>query len=202
MGTPEVRAVFDLLYASRDEVSRVTGVRMPSGVDPQYLYGQAETKASLSHILTDQHALAWRAHEVWKRDAAGARLNIREATALLQHLRQVDPGSSRATMEDLHAVLDKQLQQLESRVEVLGCPQVQLAQVNQGLLAGQGAGSAAPMDGDSRSHQRGPLRQLRHVVSACPGFGESSHGSLGRQRRGPEVLAGRVCQEASEPTGL
>ena len=29
MGAPEVQAVFDLLYAFRDEVSRVTGVRMP-----------------------------------------------------------------------------------------------------------------------------------------------------------------------------
>ena len=43
MGTSEVQAVFDLLYAFRDDVSRVTGVRMPSGVDPQYPYGQAET---------------------------------------------------------------------------------------------------------------------------------------------------------------
>ena len=33
MGTPEARADFDLLYAFRDEVSRVTGVRMPSGTD-------------------------------------------------------------------------------------------------------------------------------------------------------------------------
>ena len=72
MGTPEVQAVFDLLYAFRDEVSRVTGVHMPSGVDPQYPYGQAETEASLSQDLTDQQALAWRAHELWKRDAAGA----------------------------------------------------------------------------------------------------------------------------------
>ena len=36
MGTSEVQAVFDLLYAFRDDVSRVTGVHMPSGVDPQY----------------------------------------------------------------------------------------------------------------------------------------------------------------------
>ena len=36
MGTSEVQAVFDLLYAFRNDVSRVTGVRMPSGVDPQY----------------------------------------------------------------------------------------------------------------------------------------------------------------------
>ena len=39
MGTPEVQAVFDLLYAFRDEVSRVTGVRMPLGVDPHCPYG-------------------------------------------------------------------------------------------------------------------------------------------------------------------
>ena len=61
MGTSEVKAVFDLLYAFRDDVSRVTGVRMPSGVDPQYPYGQAETEASLAQVLSDQKALAWRA---------------------------------------------------------------------------------------------------------------------------------------------
>ena len=49
-----MQAVFDLLYAFRDDVSRVTGVCMPSRVDPQYPDGQAETKASLPHILTDQ----------------------------------------------------------------------------------------------------------------------------------------------------
>ena len=48
MGTPEVQAVFDLLYAFRDEVSRVMGVRMPPGMDPHYSYGQAVTEASLS----------------------------------------------------------------------------------------------------------------------------------------------------------
>ena len=62
MGTPKVQAVFDLLYAFRDEVSRVTGVRMPSGMDPQYPYGQAETEASLSQVVSDQQALAWRTH--------------------------------------------------------------------------------------------------------------------------------------------
>ena len=48
MGTPEVQAIFNLLYLLRDEVSRVTGVRMPSSMDPQYPYRQAGTKASLS----------------------------------------------------------------------------------------------------------------------------------------------------------
>ena len=48
MGTSEVQAVFNLLYAFRDDVSRVTGVRMPPGMDPQYPYGQAETEASLA----------------------------------------------------------------------------------------------------------------------------------------------------------
>ena len=48
MGTSEVQAVFDLLYAFRDDVSGVTGVRMPSGRDQQYPYGQAETEASLA----------------------------------------------------------------------------------------------------------------------------------------------------------
>ena len=65
MGTPEVQAVFDLLYAFRDKVLRVTGVHMPSGMDPQYPYGQADTEASLSQVLTDQQALSWRARELW-----------------------------------------------------------------------------------------------------------------------------------------
>ena len=64
MGTPEVQAVFDVLYAFRDEVSTVTGVRMPSGMDPQYPDGQAEMEASLAQVLSDQQALAWRAHEL------------------------------------------------------------------------------------------------------------------------------------------
>ena len=119
MGTSEVQAVFDLLYAFRDEVSRVTGVHMPSGMDPQHPYGQVETEESLSQVLTDQQALAWRAHELWKRDAASAGHASREAAALLQHLRQADPDLSPATMEDLRAALDQQLQQLESRVEEL-----------------------------------------------------------------------------------
>ena len=98
MGTPEVHAVFDLLYTFRDEVSRVTGVRMPPGMDQQYPYGRAETEASLSQVLSDQHALAGRAHELWKRDATAAGLHSREAAALLKHLRQVDPDLFPATM--------------------------------------------------------------------------------------------------------
>ena len=97
--------VFDLLYAFRDEVSRVTGVRMPSGMDSQYPYGQAETEASQSQVLSDQQALAWCAHEQWKRDAAAAGLHSREVAALLQHLRQVDPDLFPATMEDLNTAL-------------------------------------------------------------------------------------------------
>ena len=119
MGTPEVQAVFELLYAFRNDVSMVTGVRMPSGMDPQYPYGQAETEASLAQVLSDQQALAWHAHELWKRDAAAAGLHSREAAALLQHLRQVDPDLSPATVEDLHAALDRQLHQLEAGVEEL-----------------------------------------------------------------------------------
>ena len=119
MGTSEVQAVFDLLYAFRDDVSRVTGVRMPSSVDPQYPYGQAETEASLDQVLSDQQALAWRAHQLWQRDAAAAGLHSQEATALLQHLRRVDPDLSPASVEDLRAALDQQLHQLETSVEEL-----------------------------------------------------------------------------------
>ena len=117
MGRSEVQAVFDLLYAFRDDGFRVTGVRMPSGVDPQY--GQAETEASLAQVLSDQQALAWRAHQLWQRDAAAAGLHSQEATALLQHLRRVDPGLSPASVEDLRAALDQQLHQLEARLEEL-----------------------------------------------------------------------------------
>ena len=91
MGTPEVQVVFYLLYAFRDEVSRVMEVRMPSAMDPRYPYGQAETEAILSQVLSDHQALALRAHELWKWDAAAAKLHSREAAALLQHLRQVQP---------------------------------------------------------------------------------------------------------------
>ena len=45
---------------------------MPSGVDPQYPYGQAETEESLSQVLSDLQALAWRAHQLWHPDAAAA----------------------------------------------------------------------------------------------------------------------------------
>ena len=87
IGTSEVQAVLDLLYAFRDDVSRVTGVRMPSGMDPQYPYGQAVTEASLAQVLSDQQVLARRAHEPRQRDAATAGLRSQEAAALLQHLR-------------------------------------------------------------------------------------------------------------------
>ena len=119
MGTSEVQVVFDLLYAFGDDVSRVTGVRMPSGMDQQYPYGQAETEASLAKVLSDQQALSWRAHELCRRDAAAAGLHSQEATALLQHLRQVDPDLSPASVEDLRAALDQQLNELETRVEEL-----------------------------------------------------------------------------------
>ena len=119
MSTSEVQAVFDLLYACRDDVSRVTVVRMLSGVDPQYPYGQAETEASLAQVRSDQKALAWRAHELWQQDAATAGLHSQEATALLRHLRPVDSDLSPATVEDLHAALDRHLHQLEPRVEEL-----------------------------------------------------------------------------------
>ena len=119
MGTSEVQAVFDLIYAFRDDVSRVTGVRMPSGMDPQYPYGQAETEASLSQVLSDQQALAWRAHELWQRDAATAGLHSLEGAALLRHLRHVDPDLSPARVEALRAALDRQVHQLETLVEEL-----------------------------------------------------------------------------------
>ena len=76
-------------------------------------------RASLSQVLKDQQALAWRAHELWKRDAAGTRVASKEATALLQHLRQVDSDLSPATMEDLRDALDQQLQQIDLRMEEL-----------------------------------------------------------------------------------
>ena len=119
MGTSEVEAVFDLLYAFCDDVSRVTGVRMPSGMDPQYPYKQAEAKASLAQVLSDQQALAWRAYKLWQRDAATAGLHSQEAAALLRHLLQVDPNLFPATVEDLRAALDRQLHQLDTCVEKL-----------------------------------------------------------------------------------
>ena len=92
---------------------------MPSGLDAQYPYGQANTEASLSQVLTDQQALSWRARELWRRDVEGVGLASTEAAALLPHLRLVDPKMSPATMEDLRDALDWQLQQLDQRVEEL-----------------------------------------------------------------------------------
>ena len=116
MGTPELQAVFELPYAFRNEVSRVTGVRMLSGIDPQYPYGQGQMEASLSQLLSDQQALAWRAYQLWKRDAAEAGLLARETAALLQQLLQVDPDLSTTTMQYLNTALSQQLHQLEARV--------------------------------------------------------------------------------------
>ena len=48
MDTLPLQAVFDPLYSFHDDVSRVTRVRMPSRVDPQYPYAWAEMEASLS----------------------------------------------------------------------------------------------------------------------------------------------------------
>ena len=73
----------------------------------------------MAKVLSGQRALAWHAHEMWKRDAAAAGLHSQETAALLRHLRQVDPDLSPATVEDLHAALDWQLHQLETRVEEL-----------------------------------------------------------------------------------
>ena len=109
MGTPEVQAVFDLLYAFRDVVSRVTRVCMPSGLDPHSPNGQADTEASLPKVLTDQESLAWQAQELWRRYAEGAGHASREAATLLQHLRQWDPDLSPATVEDLGDALDQHL---------------------------------------------------------------------------------------------
>ena len=63
--------------------------------------------------------MAWRAHELWQRDAATARLHSQVAAALLRHLRQVDPDLSPATVEDLRAALDRHLHQLEIRSDEL-----------------------------------------------------------------------------------
>ena len=202
MGTSEVQVVFYLLYAFRDDVSRVTGVRMLWSMDPQYPYGQAETEASLAQVLLDQQALAWRAHELWQWDAATAGLHSQEAAALLRHLRHVDPDLSPATVEDLRAALDRQLHQLETRVEEL-----------RGVLRSNRRRSI-------KDYWRGRVTDLQLRWTAIPGaisgelcpvspvvrtrpeVGEGALGGLGRHRRGPEVLGGAVRQAASEPAGL
>ena len=119
MGTLAVQAVCNLLYAFRDEVSRFTGVHTPSGVDPQYPYGQAETQVSLSQVLTDQEALSRRAQILWSRDVDKTGIASKDATSLLQHLRRVDPDLSPATFDELREALDRQLQQLDQKVEEL-----------------------------------------------------------------------------------
>ena len=204
MGTSEVQAVFDLLYAFRDDVSRVTGVRMPSGMDLQYPYRRKRRRLRPTSSR-NQKALAWRAHELWQRDAATAGLHSQEAAALLRHLRRVDPDLSPATVDDLRATLDQQLHQPETRLEergAAGCTHEQQTQDHQGLLAGQGAGPAAPTDSDTGGHHRGELCPVRPVVRTRPGIGEGALGGLGRHWRGPEVLGGAVRQAATEPAGL
>ena len=67
---------------------------------------------------------------------------------------------------------------------------MQPAQVHQGLLAGQGTGWAATMDGHPQGHQRGELRSLRLMVGTRAGVKESAHGGLRGHSRGPEVLGG------------
>ena len=119
MGTPEVHAVFHLLYAFRDGVSRVRGVRMPTRMDPQYPYTEADTEGSLSQVLMDQQTLSWRAHELWRRDAQGVGLASREAAALPQHLQQVDPYLFPVTMQDLRDCVDARLEQADQHVEEL-----------------------------------------------------------------------------------
>ena len=55
-----VHIVLGVLYAFQDRVSRVM-MKRPSGIDQWYPYGQMETKASVSEVLTDYHALWQRA---------------------------------------------------------------------------------------------------------------------------------------------
>ena len=119
MKTPAMQTIFHLLYALSVEVSRVMGVHMPSSVDPQHPYGQAEAEACLSQVLTDKQELSWRARDLWSRDADETGFASREATSLVQHLWRLDPDQSPATMDDLREALDRQLQQLEHKVEEL-----------------------------------------------------------------------------------
>ena len=171
-------------------------------MDPQYPYGQAETEASLAQVLSDQQALAWRAHELWQWDAATAGLHSREVAASLRHLRQMDPDLSPATVEDLRAALDRQLHQLETRVEELWDV---LRSNMRRSIKDYWRGRVPDLQlrcSDTGGHQRGELCPVRPVSRTRPGVGEGAHGGFGRHRRGAEVLGGVVRQEASEPAGL
>ena len=92
---------------------------------PQY-GGYANIRYVLQHfggdLATEQRGSKAIIVCPWSRlDGAGhcTRLHSQEAAALLRHLRRVDPELSPATVEDLRAALDQQLQQLETRVEEL-----------------------------------------------------------------------------------
>ena len=182
MGTSEVQAVFDLLYAFRDDVSRVTGVRMPSGVDPQYPYGHAETEASLDQVLSDQQALAWRPSAVATGRGGGRTpLPGKDCPATPPPASGPRPvphlGRGPACRIGPSAPLAG-----DTRGGAAGCPQEQQAPVHQGVLAGQGTGSAAPMDGDTGGHQRSELCPVRPMVRTRPRVGEGALGGLRRHR--------------------
>ena len=103
MGSLEVQPVFNVPYAFRDEVSRVTGVRMPSDMDPQYPYGQAEMEAPLS-----------RSSRI-SRPSGGEPMSYGTGTRRLQgspsekqqHLPLFHPNLSPATRKALRDALDQ-----------------------------------------------------------------------------------------------
>ena len=57
--------------------------------------------------------------EVMETGRGGGKFAYEEAAVLLQHLRQVDPDLSPATMEDLCHAMDQQLEQLDQHVQEL-----------------------------------------------------------------------------------
>ena len=164
MGTSEVQAVFDLLYAFLDDVSRVTGVRMPSCMDPQYPYGQAETEASLAKVLSDQQALAWRAHELWQRDAAAAGLHPQEA-APCYSIPCFGGGPARRVGPAAPPARDTRGGAGAGPLRTIG---------------GAGCRICSSMDGDTGVHQRVELCPVGPVVRTRPGVGEGALGGLRR----------------------
>ena len=154
MGMPEVQVVFDLLYTFR-EVSRVKGVRMPSGMDPQYPFQRRRRRRIClrsSRIRRPWHGAPMSFGSGTRQrpsSTPGRRLPCSNTSGRWTLTCPPPPWRTCTLLWTGNSY------NLRHAWRPQRCPQVQMAQVHKGLLAVKGAGSAAPMDGDPEVHQGG-----------------------------------------------